>query len=269
MLCPLCNSDHVRVLRMYSQDCIEQFYTTDPLFDGIDIDIGQDVTGPVDLYQCLRCELKFYDPLYTGGSYFYSQLQKFPWYYQLHKPEFDYAKAYIKPTDTVLEIGCGAGYFANLIEGTYTGLDPYSQNPKVVKQSIHEHAGTYDVVCGFQVLEHVVDTGKFVESALACLKPNGLLILSVPSEDSFLGNIEGWALNYPPHHVTRYTNQCLENIARLFNLECVSIYNEPLALFHRSLLDEGKYYTIDSNINYDLGHTVVAVYRKIISVIYD
>ena len=261
-MCPLCNSDHVHILERYSQDRIEHFYRTDPLFDSIDIDIGQDVIGPVDLCQCLCCLLKFYFPLYTGGSYFYSQLQKFPWYYQLHKPEFDYAKSYIKPTDTVLEIGCGAGHFANIIEGTYTGLDPYSQNPKVIKQSIHEHKGTYDVVCGFQVLEHVVETGKFVESALHCLKSNGLLILSVPSEDSFLGNIEGWALNYPPHHITRYTNQCLENIARLFNLECVSLYNEPLLEFHRSLLDEGKYYTTDSNINYDIGHTVIAVYKN-------
>jgi len=260
--CPLCNSDHVQIHKAYSQDCIERFYKTDPLFNGRDIDISQDVTSHVDLYQCSRCELKFYLPLYTGGSSFYNQLQAFPWYYQLHKPEFDYAKSYIQSTDSVLEIGCGAGHFASLIEGTYTGLDPYSQNPKVIKESIHLHQGTYDVVCGFQVLEHVTDPKEFIQSALGFLKPNGLLILSVPSEDSFLGNIDGWALNYPPHHVTRYTNQCLENIATLFNLECVALYNEPLAEFHRSLLDDNKYPFINNNIDYDIGHTVIAVYRK-------
>jgi len=262
MKCPLCNSDHIHVLYAYSQESIEQFYITDSLFEGIGIDISQDLTGPVDLYQCLQCKLKFYNSTYTGESHFYSQLQKFPWYYQLHKPEFDFVKSYIKSTDSVLEIGCGAGHFASQIEGMYTGLDPYSQNPQVIKQSIHEHTGTYDVVCGFQVLEHVNDTGKFIQSALSCLRDNGLLILSVPSEDSFLGNIEGWALNYPPHHITRYTNQCLKNIAKLFNLECVTLYNEPLSDFHRSLLDTNKYRIINSDINYNIGHTVIAIYYK-------
>jgi len=263
MICPLCNRDNTAIYRMYSRSFIHDAYKNDPLFDNNVVDVSEDITDSIDLYRCMNCDIRFFEPLVTGGSNFYKQLQAFPWYYQLVKPEFEFAKKYIIPDDTVLEIGCGEGYFGRMIEAKYVGLDPYSQNSSVVKQSIQEHKGSYDVVCGFQVLEHVSDTGSFISNALRCLRTNGLLILSVPNEDSFLGNIEGWALNYPPHHVTRFTKQCLENIAHLYKLKLIEIDEEPLLDFHRSLLDNNKYSIIDSNIDYSIGHTVIAVYKKI------
>lgn len=274
MKCPLCKGNTTAIHKQYSRGFIHNAYRIDPLFDNqivkdkllcwnTLIDVTQDITCDINLYRCDHCDLKFYDPPVMGKTNFYSQLQRFKWYYKPDKPEFEFAKKYIIQDDTVLEIGCGEGYFGRMIEAKYVGLDPYSQNPSVVKQSIQEHTGSYDVVCGFQVLEHVSDTGSFISNALRCLRTNGLLILSVPNEDSFLGNIEGWALNYPPHHVTRFTINCLENIATLFNLELVSIYEEPLAEFHRSLLSDNKYTICNPDINYDVGHTVIAVYKKI------
>jgi SAM-dependent methyltransferase len=261
--CPLCHSSNTAIHKTYSRDFIHNAYKTDPLFDNTPVDVTEDITSDIELYRCMDCDLRFYKPPVMGGSNFYSQLQAFPWYYQLVKPEFDFAKRYIISDDNILEIGCGEGYFGKMVEADYTGLDPYSQNPKVIKQSIQEHQGLYDVICGFQVLEHVDDTRSFISNALRCLKVNGILILSVPNEDGFLGNIEGWALNYPPHHVTRFTKQCLTNIANLFDLRQVEIYEEPLADFHRSLLDENRYDIKDHNINFDIGHTVIAVYKKI------
>ena len=263
MKCPLCKGHTTVIHKQYSRSFIHDVYKNDPLFDNTTVDVTEDITTDLDLYRCMSCDLRFYEPPVMGGSNFYSQLQAFPWYYQLVKPEFEFAKKYIIPDDTVLEIGCGEGYFGQMIEAKYVGLDPYSQNPKVVKQSIQEHTGSYDVVCGFQVLEHVSDTGSFISNALRCLRTNGLLILSVPNEDSFLGNIEGWALNYPPHHVTRFTKQCLENIAHLYKLKLIEIDEEPLLDFHRSLLNNHRYTIIDSDINYNIGHTVIAVYKKI------
>ena len=263
MICPLCKGNTTAIHKQYSRSFIHDVYKNDPLFDNTTVDVTEDITTDLDLYRCMSCDLRFYEPSITGGSNFYSQLQAFPWYYQLVKPEFEFAKKYIIPDDTVLEIGCGEGYFGRMIDAKYVGLDPYSQNPSVVKQSIQEHTGSYDVVCGFQVLEHVSDTGSFISNALRCLRTNGLLILSVPNEDSFLGNIEGWALNYPPHHVTKFTKQCLENIAHLYKLKLVEIDEEPLLDFHRSLLDNNKYSITDHNINYNIGHTVTAVYKKI------
>lgn len=263
MICPLCKGNTTAIHKQYSRSFIHDVYKNDPLFDNTTVDVTEDITTDLDLYRCMSCDLRFYEPSITGGSNFYSQLQAFPWYYQLVKPEFEFAKKYIIPDDTVLEIGCGEGYFGRMIDAKYVGLDPYSQNPKVVKQNIQDHTESYDVVCGFQVLEHVSDTGSFISNALRCLRTNGLLILSVPNEDSFLGNIEGWALNYPPHHVTKFTKHCLENIAKLFDLKILELDEEPLDKFHRSLLDNHRYTIIDSNINYSIGHTVTAVYKKI------
>lgn len=264
MNCPLCNSNNTKLEWAYHKSNIHRYYATDPLYEGNPVDVTKEIDKNINLFECKDCDLRFYDPPITGGYGFYGQLQQFWWYYKKEKPEFDYAKSYINTNDRVLEIGCGEGYFGELIkECDYTGLDPYSQNSKVIKQNIHEHQGIYDVVCGFQVLEHVTDTGEFIKSALRCLKTNGLLILSVPNEDSFLGKIEGWSLNYPPHHVTRFTEQCLKNIANLFNLTFEDLKREPMSDYHRDdLLGEKKYSILDNNINLTIGHTVLVVYRK-------
>lgn len=261
--CILCCNDKVILQKRYRKDDIINAYTYDPLFNGIQIDVVEDISCDLNLYRCMDCDLRFYEPSITGNSNFYSKLQVFPWYYQLVKPEFEFTKKYIGADDTVLEIGCGEGYFGSMIGSNYIGLDPFSKNPKVIKQNIEKHTGIYDVVCGFQVLEHVSDTRSFISNALRCTRRNGLLIISVPNEDSFLGNIEGWALNYPPHHVTRFTKHCLNNIAKLFDLKLITLDEEPLLDFHRNLLDSNKYSTIDSNINYNIGHTMIAVYKKI------
>ncbi|NBP58558.1 methyltransferase domain-containing protein, partial [bacterium] len=166
MQCPLCKGNTTAIHNTYSRSFIHDAYKKDPLFDNTQVDLTEDITSDINLYRCMSCDLRFYEPPVMGGSNFYSQLQSFPWYYQLVKPEFDIAKKYIIPDDKVLEIGCGEGYFGKTINATYTGLDPYSQNPNVLKQSIEEHQGAYDVVCGFQVLEHVSDTNSFLTNAL-------------------------------------------------------------------------------------------------------
>lgn len=274
MTCPLCKGNNTAIHKQYSRGFIHNAYRIDPLFDNqivedkllcwdTLIDVTEDIISDINLYRCNECDLRFYDPPVMGGSNFYSQLQKFKWYYKPDKPEFEFAKKYIRSNDSILEIGCGEGYFGNVINARYTGLDPYSQNLKVVKQSIEEHTGNYDVVCGFQVLEHINTTNSFITNALRCLRNDGVLILSVPNEDSFLGNIEGWSLNYPPHHVTKFTKHCLENIANLFDLKLLELDEEPLDKFHRSLLNNHRYTIIDSDINYNIGHTVTAVYKKI------
>ncbi|MGV2387332.1 MAG UNVERIFIED_CONTAM: hypothetical protein LVR29_00250 [Microcystis novacekii LVE1205-3] len=49
----------------------------------------------------------------TGSENFYEKLQVFDWYYLEEKNEYDYASQFIKPSDSVLEIGCGKGSFCS------------------------------------------------------------------------------------------------------------------------------------------------------------
>ena|ERR1039457_672019 len=94
------------------------------------------------------------------------------------------------------------------------------------------HSGYYDVVCSFQVLEHVPEPGSFIDACIACLKPGGILVLSVPSDDSFLSIAENAILNMPPHHLTRWTDKALMWVIEQHGLEQIALEHDTLADIH-------------------------------------
>lgn len=199
----------------------------------------------VNFFRCEDCDLRFFYPSITGTEKFYEKLQRFDWYYMEDKEEYEFAKQYISEDDRVLEVGCGRGAFAKKIKTrNYVGLE-FSTKAKemgeregfcIVNESVQDHAKekprTYDVVCSFQVLEHVSDIRGFLSSSLECIKPGGLLIVSVPSAESFLSIVENGILNMPPHHVTWWSDKALTKIADIFGLEIVKIEHEKLADIH-------------------------------------
>lgn len=200
----------------------------------------------IDFYHSLESELYFFSPMITGSENFYEKLQVFDWYYLEEKNEYDYAKQFIKPSDFVLEIGCGKGAFAQKIDSqNYTGLE-FSHKAKdlakggvnIINESIQDHAvylpQKYDVVCAFQVLEHIGDVHSFIASSIACLKPGGLFVFSVPSYDSFSKYVSNFFLDMPPHHVTRWTDTSLKNLTKYFPIENLEIWHEPLQEVHKS-----------------------------------
>jgi 2-polyprenyl-3-methyl-5-hydroxy-6-metoxy-1,4-benzoquinol methylase len=210
--------------------------------------VGSDISSEfkgvtdIDFCRCNDCDLQFFYPMVTGSEGFYQKLQVSDWYYKENKKEYEYARQFVRPGHSVLDVGCGRGAFrAKLSTETFVGLELNSdairaaleRGVRVIKESIQEHScsnrGVYDVVCAFQVLEHVADTHSFIEASLACLKPDGLLIYSVPSDDSFLALGTNFVTNLPPHHVTRWSDKCLRNVAEIFTLKLVALEHERMA----------------------------------------
>ena len=131
---------------------------------------------------CTSCGLKFFSPSVTGDEHFYYNVLQNPdlYYMDDNKAEYNFASRFITLNDNVLDIGCGKGAFSkNIRFNTYTGLE-LSTNAKklandngiqIFNQKIQEHSISnqekYNVVCTFQVLEHV-DTSEiytFLKSA--------------------------------------------------------------------------------------------------------
>ena len=204
-------------------------------------------TKTIQFQKCQSCDLRFFNPPVVGDEQFYHDMQRFTWYYQADKPEYHFVASMIGDTDQVLDIGCGKGLFANIVgPGRYVGLD---SSPKAQEQArlagirvelgtIQQHAllhkGKYDVVCGFQVLEHVDGINGFIASSVECLRAGGLLIYSVPSEDSFLSQSSNATTNLPPHHVSRWTDKALERIGELFSLNLLQIHHDEVSKEHLS-----------------------------------
>lgn len=243
--CPLDQSPHVVLLDSIKTADLVKMYAKS---FGLDVTSEFGGYSEIEFYHCQSCDLMFFFPMVAGSEQFYEAMQKFDWYYMDEKNEYDYARKFIKETDSVLEIGCGKGAFAAKVPAkNYVGLElsqraikvASSQGITVLNELIEAHAivkpASYDVVCSFQVLEHVSKPKQFIESSILCLKPGGLLIFSTPSTDSFQKYVSNPILDMPPHHMTRWSDQAFKNLTQYFSLELVEIWHEPLQSNHRHL----------------------------------
>lgn len=242
--CPLCESSDCKTLENVKKDDLIHLYKR-----AFRVDVSTLVNSNISYIHCQKCDLRFFvddnNQIPTGDDGFYNAFNKFPWYYMAEKNEYQYAKKHIKPSDKVLEVGCGKAAFAKFIPTKdYTGLEFSTDAKKLAAKSginienisIQEyaksHSKSFDVVCSFQVLEHVSNPREFIESKLKTLKGGGAMIIAVPSEESFLQDCVNNILNMPPHHVSRFSDKTLQNIAEIFDLKLIDIYHENIQPEH-------------------------------------
>ncbi len=270
----------------------------------LDIDVSGYFTGlgTVKIYECNATGYGFYYPFdLAGKGDLYEKLRKFDWYYLPWKWEYEMAASFIKRGQSVLEIGCGEGHFLRKIQNTHNiqgvGLelnpavsaqdDPVTIKYMPVEEYCKYHQSSFDVVCSFQVLEHVPDVKNFLEAQINCLKKDGLLIISVPNNDSFIQYDNSFILNMPPHHMGLWTEHSLHTVAGNFNLTLERKIFEPLQPYHyeyyyRTVYRKklGHFLYKAHRLFYKLGmkrvilneiekkapeikgHTIMAVYRK-------
>jgi SAM-dependent methyltransferase len=208
-------------------------------------EFGGEAPAVLDFVRCRECDLRFFTPALVGSERLYAALQRFPWYYLEEKAEFTFAARFIGDGASVLEVGAGNGAFSRHVRaGRYVGLElnPVAaaearrRGADVRVESLRDYArrepASCDVVVAFQVLEHLPSPGEFLADAVTALKPGGRLILSVPSEDSYLRLGQNYELNLPPHHQTRWTHETMRAVARLIGGRLLALDHEPLADLH-------------------------------------
>lgn len=67
-----------------------------------------------------------------------------------------------------------------------SGLQQYGTLPDV-----REAGASFDLVCMFHVLEHILDPVRFLDACRACLRPGGRILIEVPSLDDPLLSLYG------------------------------------------------------------------------------
>jgi SAM-dependent methyltransferase len=96
----------------------------------------------------------------------------------------------------VLEIGAGTGDTLSVLrEASSAAIEAWALEPNrsmqasLVANDIKIWEGSsresFDLVIGFEVLEHFLEPNDFFEICLNALKPNGIIILSTPNAQSF------------------------------------------------------------------------------------
>ena len=216
----------------------------------LNIDVSEYLKGidEVGIYECVKTNYKFYYPFNVDGdSQFYEKLQDFDWYYMPWKWEHEISKRFIKSTDKILEIGSGGlGFVKKMNDDNYmiTGLElnedsilkAKEKKLNIVSNTVQYHAslnaGVYDIVCSYQVLEHISEVNSFIQAKIDCLKPGGKMIIAVPNNDSFIKYTRNFILNGPPHHMGLWSKSSLLSVAKLFDLKVQQVLYEPLQIYH-------------------------------------
>ena len=242
MKCPLCEEKNLDKIEIINKKQLIFLYKK-----MINIDISTLIDKDLDYYKCINCELQFFDPLISGDEKFYNALQKLDWYYIDEKEEYNSAKNYIKSTDKLLEIGGGKGSFVKYLPTkNYTGIEfstkaremaaknNIKMENELIQNYVKKKQNFFDVVVSFQVLEHVSDPKNFIEAKLRALKIGGKMIITVPSEDSFLKYVTNGLFNMPPHHVTRWNDKTFHFLSKKYELKIINIYHEKVQDIHKT-----------------------------------
>ncbi len=220
---------------------------------GIDISRFFANIDRVSIYECQTSHLQFYYPFtLAGDGKFYADLsESYKNYYSPWKWEHQLVYSHLKEGMNVLEIGCGYGYFlqkARQAKCLVTGLElnekavAYGKEHSIpiIPQALSAHAmdnpETYDMVCSFQVFEHVIDIRTIIADSLKSLKKGGIFAMGVPNNDAIQFSHDLYhTLNLPPHHMLLWNRAAIAALASLFNLEVIAISEEPASKIHKSM----------------------------------
>lgn len=199
----------------------------------------------ITLYKCKKTGYRFYYPFSSiGDAKFYEDLSKNRVNYYSRRWEHQEAFSFINKSDSVLEIGSGFGSFLSLlmendIKSKGLELNPYAVEKckndglnvegKLIQEVAKCCKKEYDVVCSFQVLEHVTDVHSFIDSSIKTLKKNGKLIIGVPNNNPYLFvNDKYHTLNLPPHHAGLWDEKSLKSLEKIFQIKLEKIIFEPI-----------------------------------------
>jgi SAM-dependent methyltransferase len=146
---------------------------------------------------------------------------------------------------TIVEVGAGVGAMAARLaaEFDYTGLEPdetsfaqlqralgHAGRGRAIRGGIElAPAGPCDLLCAFEVLEHIADDEAELLRWRAHIKPGGFLLLSVPAHPALFGPLDSLV-----GHLRRYERKPLEALLARSGFEIVQFTSVGAGLGHLS-----------------------------------
>jgi 2-polyprenyl-3-methyl-5-hydroxy-6-metoxy-1,4-benzoquinol methylase len=186
--------------------------------------------GAQQLVKCSNCGMIFESPRYDAqtivNGYMASQESGHDSQYRMRVHSFyrtlkKHARYLPAPGAKALDIGTAGGAF--LDAANQYGYDAYGMEPsadlvtrgkarglQIEQGTIEEHRfarGSFDLVCLWDVIEHLPDPKSALCEILKLLKPEGILLINFPDIGTWQARLAGrrfwWILSVHLHHFTR------------------------------------------------------------------
>lgn len=164
----------------------------------------------------------------------WAKIKDTPCEFQRQKEKYSYPWDYIKENNikSVLDIGCGSGFFLNYVDNSVfkcgiesnTSAVPYCHFPvysslEKFRGSIHG-ARKYDLITLFGVLEHLKNPVEELEKYIDYLSDGGSLAIIVPNIDSLVVKTLGEECStFCPQHLWYYSGKTLPYLLGKLGLE--------------------------------------------------
>ncbi len=203
-----------------------------------------------DVIRCDGCGFCYSHPYVAGDEAFYTLAYdrtgypKWKWEFQT---TYDALRAMQRDDLNLLEVGAGNGAFVSRVaaddivprQNIYcTEYSEYGRNQigqlgiqcaaiDVRALDVNEFGRRFDVVCMFQVLEHLDRLDELFTQLRQITKDDGTVFLAVPNEHRVEFNeLHGALLEMPPNHIGRWTQKSFEAIAARHGFELVEYQRE-------------------------------------------
>jgi SAM-dependent methyltransferase len=203
-----------------------------------------------DFYRCNRCGIELQNPLptiselsaYYDASFESGMYQTFVAASDMKimtaRRRLKEIARFVPFSGRWLDVGCANGVFveaANELGMQAEGVELSRNAVRIGRErGLDLHSGTlddlpnlpaYDVICAFDVLEHVLDPKGFFAAAVNRLKGSGYLVVTVPDAGGLVKKLMGknWYFYIPEEHLHYFNRRNLAQLAVAHGLDVVDV----------------------------------------------
>jgi len=245
--CIACESENISIAERFLTEEFLKRFAYEFNINKTELDsLVNTIEASYEIIRCNSCGLEYANPMIGGGADFYNIIYKYMARTGLRWEFAEFIKDFSAPSK-ILDIGCGDGRFVRYTTDLGFKSKGIDFNPSRLEMAKNSEAPVeniniddiarylasnkdYDIYTLWHVLEHVENPHETLTILSDNSKVNSNLAISIPSDRFYAAHRSPMPiLNYPPHHLTRWTVPALETIGKKSGWILERYQYEPIA----------------------------------------